>query len=77
MANGASTSTVVGGETAEFMTHAYNACFTGRIIQFEETLRSEMLRVVIDDVMTVVRTLPKKDQDMFLLQVEHRLKGGH
>lgn len=77
MAHGQNTSTVVGGETTEFMTHAYNACFTGRIIELDENLRDEMLRVVIDDVMTAVRTLPKEAQARFLTQVQHRLQGGH
>lgn len=68
---------IVGAETSEFMVHAYQACYSGHVLNMQDEVKSEMLKVVLDDLCTAIRTLPKYEQLKFLVQVQHRLSGGN
>ncbi len=58
----------------EFMHHAYNALYTGNIHSLPDPLVAVMVDRVMEDVCTVVRSMPVWMRDEFLEKVTRRVR---
>lgn len=58
----------------DLMHHAYNALYTGNIVNLPDELASLMIDRVMEDVCAFVRHMPKEQQDKFLATVTNQIR---
>lgn len=58
----------------DFMHHAYNALYTGNIVNLPNGVAEMMIANVMKDVCTFVRSMPKEKQDQFLADVVQQIR---
>lgn len=58
----------------EFMAHAYNAMFSGRLLAFDPELQTKMVDEIMTDVCSWVRRQPPAERDAFIAMITQQIR---